>query len=149
MSDDGVEPLKFHVDFDDRDTIKSDKGDEQAFTNGIAVEGYQKSNLKGDGLLELQYGVIVEDIFPTFKFVKLKVVDVEKGTTESPKLALPALEDGENPVNSRVGFESQTFPPRGWTVQLAPGNVCRPDAAAALTGSQGLLCQDFQSVPDT
>ncbi len=149
LSDDGVEPLKFHVDFDDRDTIKSDKGDEQAFTNGIAVEGYQKSNLKGDGLLELQYGVIVEDIFPTFKFVKLKVVDVEKGTTESPKLALPALEDGENPVNSRVGFESQTFPPRGWTVQLAPGNVCRRDAAAALTGSQGLLCQDFQGVPDT
>ena len=31
LSDEGVEPLKFHVDFDDRDTIKSDKGDEQAF----------------------------------------------------------------------------------------------------------------------
>jgi hypothetical protein len=34
-------------------------------------------------------------------------------------------------------------------VQLAPGNVCRPDAAAALTDSHGLLCQDFQSVQDT
>ena len=54
-----------HVDFDDRDTIKSDKGDDQAFNeNGIAVEGYQKSNLKGEGLSDLHYGVIVKDITP-------------------------------------------------------------------------------------
>ena len=46
----------------------SDKGDEQAFKNGIAVEGYQKSNLKGEGLSDLHYGVIVEDITPKFKF---------------------------------------------------------------------------------
>src|SRR5262249_50788396 len=45
LSGEGDELLKLHVDFDDRETIVSDKGDEQAFKNGIAVEGYQKSNL--------------------------------------------------------------------------------------------------------
>ena len=50
----GREPRKLHIDFDDRDTIASDKGDEHAFNeNGIAVEGYQKSNLKGEGLNDL------------------------------------------------------------------------------------------------
>ena len=32
-----AEVLKLHVNFDDRDTIRSDKGDDQAFVNGIAV----------------------------------------------------------------------------------------------------------------
>jgi peptidase M23-like protein len=50
--DEGVDLLKLHVDFDDRDTIASDKGDEHAFNEkGIAVEGYQKSNLKGEGFV--------------------------------------------------------------------------------------------------
>jgi hypothetical protein len=48
-------------------------------------------------------------------------------------------------VNSRVSFEGQTFPPRGWELQLHSANVCRPDEVAALTGSRGLLCQDLQS----
>jgi hypothetical protein len=41
--EEGVQPRKLHVDFDNRDTIVSDKGDQHAFKNGIAVEGYQKS----------------------------------------------------------------------------------------------------------
>jgi Peptidase family M23 len=150
LSDEGVELLKLHVDFDDRETIVSDKGDEHAFNEkGIAVEGYQKSNLMGEGLSDLHYGVIVKDIVPKYKFVKLEVLDVKKGKTESPKFPLPTLEDGEQPINSRVGFEGQTFPPQGWELHLLPGNVCRPDAAAALTGARGLLCQDLQSVQGT
>jgi len=34
-------------------------------------------------------------------------------------------------------------------LNLSPGNICRPDAAAALTDSRGLLCQDLQSLPGT
>jgi hypothetical protein len=30
-----------------------------------------------------------------------------------------------------VSFESQIFPPPGWKLHLLPGNVCRPDEAAA------------------
>ena len=34
----------------------------------LPLEGYQKSNLKGEGLNNLQYGVLVEDIAPTIRF---------------------------------------------------------------------------------
>jgi hypothetical protein len=76
-------------------------------------------------------------------------VDVKHGQPETAAFPLPTLEDGKNPVNSRVSFEGQIFPPRGWKLHLLPGNVCRPDAAAALTDSRGLLCQDLQSLPGT
>ncbi len=143
-----VEPRTLHVDFDDRETIASDKGDEAAFNDeGIAVEGYQKSNLKGDGLSDLHYGVLVKDITPEFTGVKLQVEDVTHGHPESAEFALPTLTTGGKLVNSRVSFEGQTFPPTGWEVQLRPGNVCQPDEAAALTGSRGLLCQDLQTSP--
>jgi hypothetical protein len=146
----GVAPRKLHVDFDDRETIVSDKGDEHAFNeNGIAVEGYQKSNLKGEGLSDLHYGVIVKDIAPEYQSVELRVLDVKDGQPETAEFPLPTLEADEKPVNSRVGFEGQTFPPQGWELHLPPGNVCRPDAAAALTGSRGLLCQDLQSLQGT
>ena len=145
----GVEPRLLHVDFDDRQTINSDKGDENAFKNGIAVEGYQKSNLKGAGLRVLQYGVIVEDIAPEYEFVELQVLDVNNEKPKSAEFPLPTLEAGETPVNSRVGFEGQTFPPQGWELNLLPGNVCRADEAAALSGLRGLLCQDLGSPQGT
>jgi Peptidase family M23 len=145
-----VEPRQLHVDFDDRDTIASDKGDEAAFNDeGIAVEGYQKSNLKGDGLSDLHYGVLVKDLTPDFTGVTLRVADVEHGHPASAEFTLPALAAADKPVNSRVSFEGQTFPPAGWNVQLRPGNVCQPDEVAALTGSRGLLCQDLQTSPGT
>ncbi len=141
----GVATRNLHVDFDDRETINSAKGDEQAFKNGIAVEGYQKSNLKGERLRDLHYGVIVKDIAPEYESVKLSVLDVKNGKLESADFPLPRLE----PVNSLVDFESQEFPPQGWELNLLSGNVCRPDEAAALKGLRGLLCQDLQSLPGT
>ena len=147
---DSVEPRHVRVDFDERATIVSDKGDEHAFNKqGLAVEGYQKSNLKGDEVNNLQYGVIIRDIAPEFELVTLQVHDAKKGLPATARFALPTLEAGAQPVNSGVGFESQTFPPRGWTVQALPGNVCRPDPVAKLTDSRGLLCQDLQSGPET
>ena len=144
---DGGAVRDLHVDFDDRETVASAKGDEHAFNkNGIAVEGYQKSNLKGEGLNDLHYGVIVKDITPEFETVSLHVLDVRQERQETAEFSLPKLEDGKMPINSRAGFESQTFPPQGWTLNLQPGNVCRPDEDAALTGSRGLLCEDRQSL---
>ncbi|HEX4991053.1 MAG TPA: hypothetical protein VFW91_19900, partial [Candidatus Binatia bacterium] len=53
---------------------------------------------------------------------------------------------GKKPVNSRAGFEEEeTFPPPGWELSVLSGNICRPDPAAKLTGSRGLLCRDLQS----
>jgi hypothetical protein len=148
--EEGGELLKLHVDFDGRDTINSDKGDQHAFKNGIAVEGYQKSNLKGERLSDLHYGVMAKDIAPKYKFVKLEILDVKKGKTESPKFPLPKLETGQKPVNSRTGFEEgETFPPLEWDLIVLSGNICQPDEAAALTDSRGLLCQDLGSSPGT
>ena len=146
----GVPTRELHVDFDDRATINSDKGDEQAFKNGIAVEGYQKSNLKGDGLNDLHYGVLIEDIPPEFDSVKFQVLDVKNEKPKSAEFSLPTLEAGENSVNSRAGFEEgETFPPPNWELSVLSGSICRPDQSAALTGSRGLLCQDLQSVQGT
>jgi hypothetical protein len=142
----GVAAREFHVDFDDRETINSDKGDDKSFKKGIAVEGYQKSNLKGEGLNDLQYGVLIEDIPPQYDSVKIQVQDVQNRKPKSAEFPLPILDVGKQPVNSRVGFEGPTFPPSGWEFNVLEGNVCRPDPAAALTGSRGLLCQDRQSV---
>lgn len=149
LSGRGVATRQLHVDFDDRATINSDKGDDAAFKNGIAVEGYQKSNLKGDGLDDLHYGVIVADISPQFEAVELRVVDVQNENVESAQFPLPKLEPGERPVNSSENFEDQTFPPPGWELKLQSGNVCRPDKAAALSGQKGLLCQDLDSSAGT
>ena len=144
----GGEPRKLHVDFDDRETIVSDKGDEHAFNEqGIAVEGYQKSNLKGEGLNDLHYGVVVKDIAPEFERVKLQVLDVKNEKSNSAEFSLPKLAAGQKPVNSSAGFEErEPFPPTDWELSVLSGNVCRPDVAAALAGSsRGLLCQDRQS----
>ena len=147
---DEVVPRHVRVDFDERSTIVSDKGDEHAFNaQGLAVEGYQKSNLKGDELIVLRYGVIIKDIAPEFVRATLQVLDAKKEHPATSRFALPTLVAGAQPVNSRVGFESQTFPPRGWDVRLLPGNVCQPDPVAKLTDSRGLLCQDLQSGPGT
>jgi hypothetical protein len=146
--DEGVEPRKLHVNFDDRETINSDKGDEHAFKNGIAVEGYQKSNLKGERLNGLHYGVLIEDITPAYDSVTLRVMDVKNEKPKSAEFPLPTLEDGKNPFNSRAGFgEGETFPPQGWEMRLLPGNVCRPDAVPL--GGRVLLCQDLQTMQET
>jgi hypothetical protein len=148
VTGEGVDPRKLRVDFDDRNTIVSNKGDQHAFNaQGIAVEGYQKSNLKGEGRNDLHYGVLVKDIPPEFKSVRLQVLDVENEKPKSAEFSLPTLGTGQKPIISRAGFEvSETFPPPGWQLSVLPSNICRSDPVAALTGSRGLLCQDLQSV---
>jgi hypothetical protein len=150
LSGRSVPDQELHVDFDDRETITSDKGDEHAFKNGIAVEGYQKSNLKGEELSDLHYGVIVNDIALKYEAIELRVLDVENEDAESAQFPLPKLEAGENSVNIHEDFECQTFPPQGWELNLLSGNVCRPDEIADLRGQRRLLlCQDLGSLPAT
>jgi hypothetical protein len=138
-------PRSVHVNFDDRTTINSAKGDDRAFKNGIAVEGYQKSNLKGDGLLDLHYGVLVEDIPPEDKFVKLNVLDVKNGKLESAEFRLPEPKAGEKPVDSNIDFEDRVFPPRGWESILLSGNVCGLNDTNPVGGSVDMRCQDKES----
>jgi hypothetical protein len=143
----GVTTRELHVDFDDRHTINIAKGDVQAFKKGIAVEGYQKSNMKAEGLNDVHYGVLIKDITSEYESVTLRIQDVKNEKPKGAEFTLPKLEVGKQPVNRRVDFEGQAFPPEGWKLHLLPGNVCRPDPAAALTDSdsRSLLCHDFES----
>ncbi len=54
---------------------------------------------------------------------------------------------GNKPVDSRLDFESQEFPPQGWELNPLPGNVCRPDETAANKGWRGLLFRTLEPVP--
>jgi hypothetical protein len=115
------------VDFDDRSTIVSDKGDEHAFNDeGVAVEGYQKSNLKGDGLVDLHYGVIVKDVTAEFTRARLHVREVRDEHPACVEVGIPELHNNERPVHSRADFDDPPFPPAGWEQIVLPGNVCRP-----------------------
>lgn len=109
------------------------------------MEGYQKSNLKGEGIKDLSYGVLIKDITPEFERLKLTVLDVKNEKPKSATFSLPKLAAGQNPINSRANFEEgETFPPSGWELHIRPGNVCRPDTVPA--GGRLLLCRDLQSV---
>jgi hypothetical protein len=145
LSGNAVAPRSYRVDLDDRDTIVSGKGDELAFTNGIAVEGYQKSNLKGDNQSRLRYGVIVKDVPGEYDSGELTVGDARHAHTSQAAFSLPTLGTSDAPVHRVTGFEGQTFPPNGWQQQVLPGNTCHPAAAAALSGTRGLLCEDAQT----
>jgi hypothetical protein len=101
------------VDFDDRSTIVSDKGDEHAFNDeGVAVEGYQKSNLKGDGLVDLHYGVIVKDVTAEFTRARLHVREVRDEHPACVEVGIPELHNNERPVHSRADFDDPPFPRR-------------------------------------
>ena len=89
------------------------------------MEGYQKSNLKGEGLSDLHYGVIVKDITPEYESVKLRVLDVKNEKPESAEFPLPTLEAGEKPVNSRVGFEEPDISAAGMGIE-SPARQCLP-----------------------
>lgn len=145
----GLAPRTFRVDLNDRETIASGRGEAQAFTNGIALEGYQRSNLKGDGRADLRYGVIVEGVSPEYDSVELRVIDVASGNPATAVFALPALAPGERPVHKSAGFDAPAFPPSGWHATVRPGCVCDADDAAALAGARGLLCRDVQSPQGT
>jgi Peptidase family M23 len=136
------------VDFDNRNTIESSQGDDQSFNvDNVAVEGYQKSNLKGDNRIDLNYGVLVRNIAPDFTSARVQVTDTLGVHSVASEFALPTLAAGTSAINSDVSFENPTFPPPGWTVRVKTGNVCQRDSAAKIEGLHGLLCQDVGS-PD-
>jgi hypothetical protein len=144
LTGDTVECRDLLVDFDDRETIVSDKGDSHAFNaEGVAIEGYQKSNMKGVGLNKLHYGVLVKDIAPGYDCAKLQILDARGGRSAVTEFGLPTLQNNENPVHVVADFEEPQFPPTGWELRVQPGNTCRPDESAAASGQgpgrKGLL----------
>jgi hypothetical protein len=145
---DGTNPDNKFVDFDDRDTIKSSQGDDKAFNdNDVAVEGYQKSNLKGDNRIGLKYGVLLRNIAAQFSSARIQVRDTLGVHSVASEFNLPTLAANASAINSDVSFEDPAFPPQGWTVRTRTGNVCQRDSAAGIDSLHGLLCQDVVGSP--
>jgi hypothetical protein len=116
-------------------------------TSNTSLEGYQKSNLKGDNRIDLNYGVLVRNIASDFTSARVQVTDTLGVHSVASEFALPTLAAGASAINSDVSFENPTFPPPGWTVRVKTGNVCQRDSSAKIEGVQGLLCQDVVGSP--
>jgi hypothetical protein len=139
----GVAPHRLCFDFDKREPDAGGQGEDAKFTGDIAVEGYQKSNLKRDRVSDLQYGVLLRNIAPEYNRVHLSVSGVRSLKPKHAELSLPVLGHEQKPIQTLALFDGPTFPPQGWTDVAAPGNTCRPDERAP--GVRALLCEDRKS----
>ena len=120
------------VDFDDRATIVSDKGDEHAFNARARRGGLPEIEHEGR---RTEHSAVRRDHQghrPEFERVTLQVLDAKNELPTTAEFPLPTLEAGAQPVNSRVGFESQTFPPRGWDggccLAMSAGRIRSPSS---------------------
>jgi hypothetical protein len=77
------------VDFNHKDTVVEGKGDEYRFVDGIAVEGYQKSNMIEAGRSDLAYGILVREIPRRCDTLVARVIDVRGHTVTSAPSEVP------------------------------------------------------------
>jgi hypothetical protein len=92
---------KRRVDFDDPSTVNKGrdngenlgKGDQNRFTNDIAVEGYQKSDMVGSGRTDLHYGIILRNIPSEHDTVVADLVTTKGVRVSSGPLQVPAVTD--------------------------------------------------------
>jgi hypothetical protein len=129
------------VDFNDKATVVEGKGDEHRFVGGIAVEGYQKSNMIAAGRSDLAYGILVREIPRRCDTLVARVIDVRGHIVTGTPIALPA----RTAIDEFVDFEDGQLPPPGWaTVTSASGSgtSVSVDASAAHSGAVGLVCVD-------
>ena len=129
------------VDFDDKNTILEGKGDALRYVNGIAVEGYQKSNMVEHGRMDLKYGVLVRGIPSQCDALLARTIDVAGNVATSQLITVP----NQGAVDEFVDFEDEQLPPAGWaTVTSAGGSGTSVSIAAeaAHSGGRGLSCAD-------
>ena len=130
-----------HVDFNDKTSINDSKGDQQRFMGGIAVEGYQKSNMIEHGRTDLLYGILVRSIPKPCDTLLARVIDVSGNIATSEPIPIPDVEAMEEFLD----FEDGQLPPAGWTKLVSAsgsGTALSIDSSAAHSGSGGLLCED-------
>lgn len=129
------------VDFDDKGTICDAKGDAFRFVDGIAVEGYQKSNMLEHGRTDLAYGILVRGIPNMCDGIVARTIDVGGNVAASELVTVP----DQLAIDEFVDFEDGQLPPAGWvTVTSSSGSATNIsiDASAAHAGNHALLCID-------
>ena len=128
------------IDLDDKTTIADSKGDEHRFTGGIAIEGYQKSNMIAHGRPDLHYGVLVRTLPKRCNRLALRITDVGGTTVASGPIVVPAIET----IDEFLDFEDGLIP-FGWRKlesTTGSGTMVTIDPLAAHSGDLGLLCED-------
>ncbi len=129
------------VDFDLKTTTQEGNGDSFEWTGDIAVEGYQRSNMSGDGRLDLQYGLLVRELPAACDTLVARAIDLGGHTMASAPIAVPAQVEEVR----HLDFEDGALPPAAWTIRTSStgtGTTLANSAAAAWSGSRGLLAVD-------
>lgn len=129
------------VNLNDKTTIQEGNGDEFAFTNDIAVEGYQRSNMgvSGDNRSDLKYGVIVRNLPSDCNTLVARVYDVrDTHVATSAAITVP----NQTATEKSLDFEDGLVAPTGWT-QRVSSSVTKTsianDATIAHGGTRSLL----------
>lgn len=129
------------VDFNDKKTINDTKGDQHRFTGGIAVEGYQKSNMVAHGRTDLMYGILVRSLPQQCDTLLARLIDVGGNAIASDPITIP----NQEMTDEFLDFEDAQLPPSGWTKLVSgsgSGTSISITPSAAHSGLAGLLCED-------
>jgi len=137
------------VDLDDKTTVNEGNGDKFEWKNDIALEGYQRSNMIGDGRADLEYGILVRRLPPAVTNLVARVYD--KGGNVSTGAAIPVPNQASEVRH--LDFEDGAMPPPAWTSftsSSGTGTTVANDSGSARVGSRGMSSVDLSvSEPST
>ena len=128
------------VDFNDKSTVNEGIGDQLMWVDDVAVEGYQKSNLKKDARNDLHYGVLVRELPDDCDILVARVIDVRSNVVTSQPLAVPDRPS----LDERLRFTTGSTPP-AWEFLVSASGVGTSATIRDGVGrhqSFGLLCRD-------
>lgn len=129
------------VDFDDKTTINEGNDDALAFVGDIAVEGYQSSDMVGDGRTDLQYGVVVRNLPADCDTLSARVFDLGNHVRASADIPVPA----QTAVEHSLSFDDGVKVPAGWTGHVSTsgsGTSIANDSTVAHGGCCSLKSTD-------
>jgi hypothetical protein len=132
------------VDLGVKANIQEGNSDAFAFSDDIALEGYQVSNMTQYGWGDLKQGVVLRNIPPQCDGLVARVKDLDGHAVSSTLVAVP----NQAAFNLWAGFEDGSVLPSGFTLvtqTTGTGTQALVSAAAGHGSGMGLLCQDFSS----
>ncbi len=126
------------ITFDDKTTIQEGNDESLMFTNDLAAEGYQSSNMTLYGFTDLDQGLLVRNIPAGTDNLTVRVIDIGGRTATGTSLPFTAPAG----VDETATFESGALPPAGWATVTTTGMSLAVLPAAARAGALGLRCVD-------
>ncbi len=123
---------------DDKATIQEGNDEALMFTNDLALEGYQSSNMTLYGFPDLQYGIIARNLPVGTDNLEVRVIDIGGRTATGSALPFTAHAG----VDESASFETGGTPPAGWLTATTTGMTVQVSPAAARAGALGLRCTD-------